>query len=190
MPVQFNQLKPYRSMLIAQAPEEEGDPTVDAALTGVIEALQIGQNGLPLVLNHRQDASIQGTLSVGYVHFEEWRYPSWTFDHSLTDQTHHLAVVARRGKYIIFCFSDGGMRNRLISFIGKPNVTGLSLLTLLPIGILNSAFIRGNALTIWLAGTHRRTTSKADSKVISGRDLRLAFGSPQRSDICLHRRSK
>lgn len=162
-------------MLLTQAPGEEGEPTVDAILTGLMEALQIGAAGNPLILNHRQPATMQGDIATGFIHFEEWRVPNWTFDQGLTDVTHHLAVVCRRGKYVILCFSDGGIRAGAAAAVGKANLSGFSHLTLLPLGILNSAFVRGRARTLWLAGTHRRTTTKADSKVLSGADLRAAL---------------
>jgi hypothetical protein len=45
----------------------------------------------------------------------------------------------------------------------------------IPSGDLNAAFVQGPTRTLWLAGTHRRTTVKADSKILSGLDLRDAL---------------
>ena len=53
-------------------------------------------------------------------------------------------------------------------------LTWLGALQPIGAGFINAAFVRGKAPT-WLSATHRRTTVKADSKVLSGIDLRDAL---------------
>jgi hypothetical protein len=52
---------------------------------------------------------------------------------------------------------------------------GLGALQAISPGLINAAFVQGKARTLWLSATHRRTTVKADSKVLSGIDLRDAL---------------
>lgn len=52
---------------------------------------------------------------------------------------------------------------------------GLGALQKIAPGLLNAAFVKGAARTLWLAGAHARTSIKADNKILSGVELQDAL---------------
>jgi hypothetical protein len=94
----------------------------------------------------------------------------------VVDRVHQLVLMCRRNRLIAMYASDSRVRASLADKFGDPGATGgLGAIEPIATGELNAAFVQGPTRTLELAGTHRRTTVKADSKILSGLDLRDAL---------------
>jgi hypothetical protein len=71
--------------------------------------------------------------------------------------------------------SDPRLKALVSRFGFQESNRGLGAIEPIPEGILNAALVTGRSRTLWLSGTHRRTSVKADNKILSGIDLRDAI---------------
>lgn len=104
--------------------------------------------------------------------------PGWTSDDQIVDIENHLVIAIALDGCVGIHFSDvhlrGSVRVNLSADLHKD--LPLSWLFAVPRGIMSAAFLQdGEARTLWLAGTHRRSALKADSKILSGLDLDYAL---------------
>ena len=120
-----------------------------------------------------ESAQLQGAVTAAFWHYIEEQAVRWATG-QLEDVVHQLVVVVRRGDYFLFSSTDDGVRTFLSDSFGLPG-TAIGSLAAIPPDILNAAFVSGSARTLWLSGAHRRTAVKADTKVLSGVDLRDAL---------------
>jgi hypothetical protein len=89
--------------------------------------------------------------------------PTWAGpDSAFTDVTHQLTIAVRRGGFIVVCTDRPG-QERLQTWLDRQPA-----LRRYPSEVLESALIRGEVKNLWLRGIHRRTSVKADGKVLSG----------------------
>ncbi|MFC0429851.1 hypothetical protein [Kutzneria buriramensis] len=89
--------------------------------------------------------------------------PTWAGpDAGFTDVTHQLTIALRRGGFIVVCTDRPG-QERLQTWLDRQPA-----LRRYPSEVLESALIRGEVKNLWLRGIHRRTSVKADGKVLSG----------------------
>jgi hypothetical protein len=89
--------------------------------------------------------------------------PTWAGpDAGFVDITHQLTIVLRRGGFIVVC-TDRASQERLQTWLDRQ-----TSLRRYPSEVLESALIRGEVKNLWLRGIHRRTSMKADGKVLSG----------------------
>lgn len=104
--------------------------------------------------------------------------PGWTSDDSIVDIENHLVLaVALKGRLALH-FSDMRLRGPIRANLGADVHADLPLSWLFPVprGVMSAAFLQGGETrTLWLAGTHRRSALKADSKILSGLDLDYAL---------------
>ncbi len=108
------------------------------------------------------------------LYYREERQCSWTAQPGVADNLGHLVLVLRRKDVVAIHCSDPRMRDRIL---GEIKTDG-ALATILHItsAKLNKAFVTGTRpRTMWLVGIHRRTSTKADGKVLTGVDLRDAL---------------
>lgn len=115
-------------------------------------------------------------LDLGVLLYEERRSPPWlTQSDEIRDLVNHLLVVARRDRLVALYMSDARRRAAVVRWL-ESEVGGRGWrLEAIDSGLLNAAFVRGPARTLWLSGIHVQVTSRADSKVLSGMDLRDAL---------------
>lgn len=169
MPQDFSELVPYRSFLMALVKAGHPlTPVVDAVLDDVSHLINSRDD---LALDSRIDDTPQDGVRVGCIQYVATRSPGWS-DGTVVDQISELVVVCRRGRWVAIHTSEKRMRGRLTRGFGDPTLSGLKSLGELDRETLNSAFVQGATRTLWLAGTHRRTTAKADSKILAGLNLR------------------
>ena len=96
---------------------------------------------------------------------------------SLNDITNELLLVCVAKNRVAFYASDPALRRILLSNIGNPSApTALAGLSKISSTRLIAAFLDDKQLkAMWLSGTHKSVQVKADSKVLSGSDLKFAL---------------
>lgn len=173
-------LVPYVSAAVARAPSSGLSTLVDAIRADVAAIIPTSPGDAVQREVVEQLAAItnsvsNGSLQSAAVIYRETRTPRWAPDSDLDDVKHHLVVVCRRSRMIGIYSSDSGMGRRLGRLIGAADQPALGSLDAFEPSVLNGAFLSGEARTVWMSGLHRRTAYKADSKILSGTDLRAAF---------------
>lgn len=83
--------------------------------------------------------------------------------------------MAKKGSLYSLLFSDNGLRSAVAKKIQRAADGPLTMITRLTPTEINRAFVEGNVRTLWLSGTHRRTTIKPDSKILSGLELETSL---------------
>jgi hypothetical protein len=103
------------------------------------------------------------------------RSPAWYGGGDLGETYHHSIFIVKKGGVIALAFSDPALRNTIVADIRKQQVKLFRGLKLLTGKQINDAFVRARVRTLWLSGGHRRTSTKADSKILSGLELEAAL---------------
>ncbi len=171
----LSELKPYKSLLLARV--QSSAPVkgvVDNLLTDLRELLSLGEDGPRTLISEVSEINAR-ELAVGYLHYSEETPAPWTLNRNVVDQINHLILVCRRNRHLAIYLSDTHWRSGIVKQFGKTGTKGLSLLHRIPPGLLNAAFIKGAARTLWLSGAHARTSIKADNKILSGIELQDAL---------------
>jgi hypothetical protein len=175
-PVSPEELTPFKSLLFASSKKELKPQALAKDLLPQIQTLAAGKwlKSMSAVAGPNDDPN---THSAFFTYVEE-RPPSWARDSDLRDVFNHVVVVCR-GKdkakhYLAFFFSDTAVRDKASDKISADE-GALGKLATIPGPVMNAAYVRGQALTLWMSGTHRRVATKVDSKVISGTDLQYAL---------------
>jgi hypothetical protein len=164
-------LKPYKSFIIAHVRDGIGTAgLLDQILEDTERILKINENSQRTVIG-RSPAHQDHQIEVAYLHFVEVRTPTWTEDESVSDTINQLVLLCRKNRHVAICLSDNRFRSAIMANLDQDTGSGLGALAPIDRGLINAAFVQGAARTLWLSGTHRRTTVKADSKILSGTDL-------------------
>lgn len=116
-----------------------------------------------------------GGAQVGWLHYSETRRPAWYQGNELTEERQHAVFIMLRGTIAALTFTDPAMRNSVAVAVRRAKEGALHKLRLLPQKHVRDAFVGNGVRTIWLSGAHRRMTTKADSKVLSGIELESAL---------------
>lgn len=171
----FESLKPYRSYLLMQVKREDQDlDALDNQLVPDMEALLRDMLDSALDVQTRQQMTEMGEVNAGFIHYTEKRKVAWSIE-ELFDILQELVVVVRRGKFLAVYASNSRVYDKIISETDSSAIAAFNLIVPMPRGRINAAFLDGDVRTLWLGGIHKRTSIKADSKVISGIDLRDAI---------------
>lgn len=171
----LSDLKPFVSVTLARAEASTATSALASlVLEGVHDLLDLGSEDSQTELVARLDPEVSGELVVGALHYVEHHQPAWTIADGVEDIINHLALVAVRKKHVAVLLTDARRARQVLRFVEGDGTAGIPLAAIDP-GTLNAAFITGEARTLWLSGIHRRSTTKADSKVLSGLDLRDAL---------------
>jgi hypothetical protein len=174
MPQSVSELRPYKSLLLGKV--RDGVPLAPLVNNVLNEVAGLVNAGPSYAFQRKQGARATGELVAGFIHYIEDRPVTWTTDETVIDRVHQLVLVCRRKHHIAIYASDNRFRASLANRFDDPEAkSGLGAIESIPSGELNAAFVQGPTLTLWLAGTHRRTTVKADSKILSGLNLRDAL---------------
>ncbi|MBB4303358.1 hypothetical protein GGD81_002401 [Rhodobium orientis] len=179
MTIEFEHLSPYVSLT---AFDHEGGELAEKgnALIDILNGFTEKDLDKPGFLDRQ--LTTDGMLTTqhadtefGFVAYEERRRPSWYNGNELEDCINHFILFAQQGDHFALVFSDNGMRERMVVRVIEAGDGVLSALQLLGSAHVNAAFVGREVKTLWLSGTHRRTTTKADSKILSGLELESAL---------------
>jgi hypothetical protein len=177
----YDALTPFVSITLA-SPELKFQTASLAknAIESVAELAGLGDRGSSVFDRRDAGARIDRTTGAAIRGFTYKRRvtPGWTSDGTIEDVENHLVLAIALNNRLALHFSDvrlrGPLRLNLSSAVHKD--LPLSWLFGLPRAVMSAAFLEdGQARTLWLSGTHRRTALKADSKILSGLDLEYAL---------------
>lgn len=169
-------LRPYTSLTLARVKRGRDGADLVAQILGDIADI-LGTEGprTARTLVTRGGPLNDRGLTAGFIHYKEERAPRWRTDEDVKDVLNHLALVCVRNRHVAIVLTDPSRIPAVTRRFGGDGETGLSALEKIEVGVLNAAFAKGEARTLWLNGIHRRTSVKADSKVLTGLNLRDAL---------------
>jgi len=177
MALSIQELRPYSSLLLARATSRRpSHHLLNAILDDIADLLALGNAPASLrrLIQRGAPADVQG-LAVAFLHYVETVQATWTTNPTVTDTINHLVLACIHGQHGALLLSDSTRRAPVSREFGSSARQGLGELREIEPALLNAAFVRGEARTLWLSGTHRSTSVKADAKILSGRDLRDAL---------------
>src|ERR1043166_6352374 len=175
MPLQLQNLHPFKSLLLAEITGTESDAHVAAIKHKIIDLLE-DRKSVTDVVDGDSNRDVGDLDETAFFYYKEQSPAPWTDDPDFVDLLNHLAVICRRGRQLAIYCSDLLLLARVRRAIASRRKTGAFLqLALVPAGRLNGAFVNGETQALWLSGTHRRVASKVDNKVLTGLDLRYAL---------------
>lgn len=172
MAVRASDLRPYLSLVLGETP---GAPADLGAVLGDLERLVCGEARGPRAREGGAVLAASRGVRAGFFHYREQRPPAWLEGTAVQDVTNHLVVAVCKGGSIAVCVSDPRWRGPVLDGFGDGSATGLQRVRPVSASRLNAAFVKGRARTLWLSGAHRRSEIRADSKILSGVDLRYAL---------------
>lgn len=104
--------------------------------------------------------------------FSHEHAPHWAPNSAIREITHCYFSVGLTNGFFVFHCSDNEIKETILDLLDSSSF-GIDRI---PREILNYAFIDGSEIrTIWLHGIHKKTAIKADSKALTGSNLRHAF---------------
>lgn len=167
-------LKPYKSLLLAQTIDSSSQPIlIKSILDEVQSLLELSSSKREFI--EQKFETVDSSINFGYIYYTVLTPAAWTSDSDIEDLLNHLFVVIQYKNYFAFYLSETSKRGLIAKQFNS--VSTLSLGTLEPISPfrLNTAFVKDDTRTLWLSATHRRTSIKADSKILAGINLRDAL---------------
>lgn len=186
MSFQISELRPYKSLILAKLREGSADSGTTAGIISDFKNLLgipgepdleiIAEAGPYELAANTGDPDRPDTLSIACLHYKEHRPPSWYVgDQGIKDSLNHLVVACQRHDHVAIYLSDSRRRSGVIRAIERSEGEGLGKLRLIDSGVLNAAFVDGPTRTVWLSGIHTSVPVKADSKILTGINLRDAL---------------
>jgi len=157
---------PYCGIVLAGAEKPVG-------LISVVQALKkrITQQLKAKWISHDHDNAPDGGRYITCF-FSHQRPPHWAPNSQVLETSYAYFSVGIANGYFVFHCSDNDVKEILLDLLDAD----ISHVSKISREVLNYAFIEGSAVkTIWLHGIHSRTAIKADSKALTGSDLRLAL---------------
>ena len=181
MSVKVTDLKPYKSLTLAQLPDRRQTRSIiNQILTDAKELLDLTDHPDRIVHEERSHKIVSPetgeSIWVGFLHYKEMRQPPWyAGDEDYMDITNELFLVFQRERQVGIFMSDTRHRSALERRLGDGRGGGLGALEVIKRGVLNAAYVQGPTRTVWLSGVHAPVTVKADTKMLSGLNLRDAL---------------
>ncbi len=174
--VDLKSLKPYQSFLLLKI-RLDHDETRSVALVidDLVQVLEDNEDGSETTIVEVKKSFRSNELQIGTVHYVQRLSPSWYSSNEIEDLANHLILVARNSQHIAIYSSESGISKTIRLGILSRVKPGFASLEFIPSGILHAAFLTGSTRTLWLSGAHRRTSAKADNKILTGLDLRDAL---------------
>jgi hypothetical protein len=110
--------------------------------------------------------------------YREARPPSWQSgqgETQLEDLFHQLVLVCCRERYVGFHATEPVANDRIWRQLEVATVEGFSRLEPIDVSVLHAAFLEGPTRTLWLNSVHPTVATRADSKILSGVELKDAL---------------
>lgn len=160
-------LRPYQALLVAQV-DPEGSISAAQVMRKLKEILKITARGTgrKVIASGSTDEP-----DAAFIHYQDRRQVPWAST-PVIDRVNHLAVVVVEGGWAAIHCTETSRRNTIMNSLRKRR---LGPMAPVPSGHLKAAFMKGPARTLWMRGTHRSTSYKADTKVLGGVDLAPAL---------------
>ncbi|RWP58169.1 hypothetical protein [Mesorhizobium sp.] len=178
MPVTHEDCAPYLSAILCVV-QVNAAPTIAQVRSAILaEARRIPAAGPILsrrIANVPNPTFAQGQTMVGWLRYTEIRRPAWYVGNDLEEERQQAAFALIKGDVLAITFTDPAFRNSVAGAIRKATDGAFAKLRLMPQKQVGDAFVGSGVRTIWLSGAHHRTTTKADSKVLSGLELESAL---------------
>lgn len=170
MPIQLNDLCPYRSLLLCTCPPKW-------KFNAAVDELRAIANTFDNVDHVETSSGIANRhgLRVKFFYYRVRQEPPWLLNQQVEDIFHELVVVFGRNTSIAILTTENRLREKIRNRFDIADQTCIGDLAPIPVEALNSAYIQGKINTLWLSGTHRHVPSQADNKAISGSDLLYAI---------------
>src|SRR6266536_2544193 len=174
MPISHDDCTPFLSATLFSI--EQPPVTVARLRTEILIHLRNATGGSVTRTIHGVKAPTfrAGGLDVGWIHYSETRKPAWYAGRNLDETHHHSMFIVKKGGLVALAFSDPAWRNTIVTDIRRRRL--FQSLKLLTGKQINDGFVRAARVrTLWLSGAHRRTSTKADSKILTGLELEAAL---------------
>lgn len=189
--ISFDSLHPYISLLFLEC-DAGGEDLAFAKLVDLLRKVKrhgggridllvgAGISGITGFLRNSPEARGLDRVD-GFIHRIE-ASPSWAAPGAgYTDIRHALSIVLRRGR-IIALHCDPATRGAVTRWTRHEPTPPLHLVSQ---GILQGAFLRGEAKGIWLHGTHVRSALRPDTKHITGSRIQDALSPLEDSSFAM-----
>lgn len=156
---------PYCGVVLARADSPTG-------LILVVQTLKkrISQELRAEWLSHDHDDAHGGRYITCFFYYQ--RPPHWAPNSEVRETNYAYFSVGIANGYFVFHCSDNDVKEILLELLDADTFPVRKISR----EVLNYAFIEGSDVkTLWLHGIHNRTSVKADSKALTGSNLRMAL---------------
>ncbi len=171
------QLQPFLSLTLAKIGQPPPATPLADCLDGIV-AMCVADNAenSDATSDFEQDAEeeIGPDLWVKALTYRRKVQPAWSRDATVLDDQNHLAVAVLWREHLALHVTDPKVKGRILTAlrVARNPELPLTWLFAIPRATLSSAFVAGgDARILWLGGTHRRTSTRADAKILSGMSL-------------------
>lgn len=121
-------------------------------------------------LSHDHDAAHGGRYITCFFYYQ--RPPHWAPSSEVLETNYAYFSVGIANEHFVFHCSDNDIKEILLELLDTAEFPVRKISR----EVLNYAFIEGSDVkTLWLHGIHNRTSVKADSKALTGSNLRMAL---------------
>lgn len=177
MAISYDQCAPYLAATLLR-PRQAQLPAAAAVHAAIVERLKESQGKDTAVRRRffKVDALVtHPNLDIAWAHYSEMRPPPWYVGDELEEEHHHVFFVVCGAGIVTLTFSDPALRAAVVADVRASRRAPLDQLRFLTAKQINDAFVGSRVRTLWLSGTHRRVSTKADSKILTGIELEAAL---------------
>ncbi len=172
MALDVDDLSPFRSFLLAK---KSGSMSMQECINDLLDRLDATLTDRDGVTMRQKLPAPRGVMPSGFLHYELVKSPTWLAAGVIEDVRNELLLATGHRGHVALYVSEPWLKSTLQRCLNVGNEQLPNLDRVDP-RILDQAIIADReSKTLWLSGVHRRTTTKPDNKVISGRDLRDAL---------------
>lgn len=174
MAISLSDCAPYLSATLFRL--DRADPQLTTKVrAAIVSLLEKSPSRLGRTIQKPLPRKSGNDLDITWFSYKEEAPPAWYAKNDLTDVSHHIVLLCRKGRLLAITFSDTATRNAVLQKIEAAKEPPFSRLSLLLPQEINAAFVEEPVRTLWLSGTHNRSLVKPDAKVLSGLDLGSAL---------------
>lgn len=164
MPLQINELTPYLSVILLKINDQSFD------INQLNTCLAPLSNGFQTQIHNTNGV-------IYYSHYTETKKVNWTTRITIEDTTNHILIVYKFHDYLAIYHSDNSKKNKIYKFMFRHTLNHeFRKLKLIRKEVLNTAFLNGVKIkNLWLNNIDKSSEIKADSKMLSGINLKEAL---------------
>jgi len=180
VPISHDQCAPYLSTTLLKT-EKAPAPKVSMLRQAIVAQIRKGSGTSRAAPVQRKIHKVapsdfkHGAVDVAWIHYSEIRPPAWYLGNDLKEERHHVVFLAQKSGLVALTFSDSAFRASIITEVRKRRAAPFDGFKVLTAKQINDAFVGDRVRTLWLSGAHRRTATKADSKILTGIELEAAL---------------